>query len=139
MLRIGHRGACGYEPENTLRSFNHAIQLGVDIVELDVHICQSGEIMVIHDIKVDRTTNGTGFVGDKTLDELKTLDAGKGEQIPTLQEVLDQINRRVKVNIELKGNSTAKPVLKLLEKYIKEAGWSYNDFLISSFNRDRRW
>ena len=136
MLRIGHRGACGYEPENTLRSFNYAIQLGIDMVELDVHICRSGEIIVIHDSDVNRTTNGTGFVTDKTLDELRTLDAGMGERIPTLREVLDQINRRVKMNVELKGNGTAKPVFKLLTKYVKELNWSYNDFLISSFNRD---
>ena len=135
MIKIGHRGACGYEPENTLRSFTCAMQLGVDMVELDVYICKSGEIVVIHDWNVDRTTNGTGFIADKTLDELKTLDAGKGEQIPTLSEVLDHINRKVKVNIELKGDNTAKPVFKLIEKYIKEFGWSYNDFLISSFKQ----
>lgn len=136
MLRIGHRGACGYEPENTLRSFNRALELGVDMLELDVHICQSGEIVVIHDSKVDRTTNGTGYVTDKTLDELKTLDAGKGERIPTLPEVLDLVNRKVKVNVELKGTDTAKPVFQLLEKHVTEFGWSYADFLISSFNHD---
>ncbi len=136
MLRIGHRGACGYEPENTLRSFNRAVQLHVDMIELDVHVCRSGEIVVIHDSKVDRTTNGTGYVADKTLDELRTLDAGKGERLPALQEVLDLINRKVKVNIELKGTGTAKPVFQLLEKHVKESGWSYSDFLISSFNHD---
>ena len=136
MIKTGHRGACGYEPENTLRSFNRAIQLGADMVELDVYICKSGEIVVIHDQNVDRTTNGTGLVADKTLAELKTLDAGKGEQIPTLSEVLDHINRRVKVNIELKGDSTAKPVVQLMEKYIQDFGWSYNDFIVSSFNEN---
>ena len=136
MLRIGHRGACGYEPENTLRSFNRALQLHVNMIELDVHVCVSGEIVVIHDSKVDRTTNGTGYVADKTLDELRTLDAGKGERIPTLQEVLDLVNRKVKTNIELKGTGTAKPVFQLLEKHVREFGWSYGDFLISSFDRD---
>ncbi len=134
MIKIGHRGACGYEPENTLRSFASAMQLGVDMVELDVYTCKSGEIVVIHDQNVDRTTNGTGFVADKTLSELKTLATGKGEQIPTLSEVLDHINRKVKVNIELKGDNTAKPVFELIEKYIKQSDWSYNDFIISSFN-----
>ena len=136
MLRIGHRGACGYEPENTLRSFNRALQLHVDMIELDVHVCKSGEIVVIHDSKVDRTTNGIGYVADKTLDELRTLDAGKGERVPTLPEVLDLVNGKVKVNIELKGTGTAKPVFQLLEKYVRESGWSYGDFLISSFDRD---
>jgi len=107
------------------------------MIELDVHVCKSGEIVVIHDAKVDRTTNGTGYVADKTLDELRALDAGKGERIPTLQEVLDLVNRKVKVNIELKGTGTAKPVFQLLEKAVKETGWSYGDFLISSFDYDQ--
>ena len=136
MIKIGHRGACGYEPENTLRSFDRAMQLGVDMVELDVHICKSGEIVVIHDENVDRTTSGTGLVVDKTLDELKTLDAGEGERIPTLEEVLDLISRRVKMGIELKGNGMAKPVVGLIKKYINESGWFYGDFLVFSFNRD---
>ena len=136
MLRIGHRGACGYEPENTLRSFNRALQLCVDMIELDVHVCKSGELMVIHDEKVDRTTNGKGYVADKTFEELRALDAGKGEGIPTLPEALALINRKAKVNIELKGAHTAKPVFELLEKHVRESDWSYDDFLISSFNHD---
>ena len=136
MLRIGHRGACGYAPENTLLSFSIALQLHVDMIELDVHVCRSGEIVVIHDSKVDRTTNGTGYVTERTLDELRTMDAGKGEKIPTLQEVLYLINKKMKVNIELKGTGTAKPVFQLLEKYIREFGWTYDDFLISSFNQN---
>jgi len=134
MLRIGHRGACGYEPENTLLSFNTALQLNVDMIELDVHVCSSGEVVVIHDEKVDRTTNGKGYVGDKTSDELRALDAGKRETIPTLQEVLDLVDRKAEVNIELKGRGTARPVFELLERYVGESGWSYSDFLISSFN-----
>lgn len=136
MLRIGHRGASGYEPENTLLSFNRAVQLRVDMIELDVHVCQSGEIVVIHDDKVDRTTNGTGYVADKTLDQLRILDAGRGEIIPSLREVLEMVNKKTKVNIELKGTGTAKPVFQLLEKYVTEFGWVYSDFLISSFNHD---
>ena len=136
MLTIGHRGACGYEPENTLLSFSRALQLHVDVIELDVHVCRSGEIVVIHDEKVDRTTNGRGYVRDKVLDELKTLDAGNGERIPTLQEVLDLVDSKAKVNIELKGAGTAQPVFRLIEKYVKECGWSCSDFLISSFNQD---
>jgi glycerophosphoryl diester phosphodiesterase len=134
MLRIGHRGACGYEPENTLLSFNRALQLNVDMIELDVHVCRSGEVVVIHDEKVDRTTNGKGYVVDKALDELRALDAGKGETIPTLQEVLDLVDRKARVNTELKGTGTAKPVFELLESYVGERGWSYGDFLISSFD-----
>lgn len=135
MLRIGHRGASGDEPENTLRSFDRALQLGVDMIELDVHVCKSGELVVIHDEKVDRTTNGKGCVADKTLDELRVLDAGKGERIPTLPEALDLIHRRAQVNIELKGARTAKPVSELLEEYVGKFGWLYDDFLISSFSQ----
>ena len=134
--KIGHRGACGYEPENTLRSFKKALDLNVDMVELDVHNCKSGELVVIHDEKIDRTTNGKGFVKDLTLDELKKYDAGLGEIIPTLEEVLDLIDRKVKVAVELKGKHTAAPVALLIEKYVKEKGWLYDDFLVISFMHD---
>jgi glycerophosphoryl diester phosphodiesterase len=133
MIKIGHRGARGYEPENTLRSFKKALELGVDAVEFDVHICKSGEIVVIHDEKVDRTTNGKGFVAEKTFSELRKLDAGKGEKIPSLNEVLDLINRKVKANIELKGHGAERPVLDLIDEYVKKKNWKYSDFLISSF------
>ena len=99
MLKIGHRGARGYAPENTLKSFQKAIELGVDAVELDVQLCKSGELIVMHDDTVDRTTDGSGFVKKLKLKDLKKLDAGMGERIPTLEEVLDLVNRRVKVNI----------------------------------------
>jgi glycerophosphoryl diester phosphodiesterase len=135
ILKIGHRGAVGYEPENTLLSFKKALELNVDMIELDVHVCKTGEVVVIHDDKVDRTTNGKGFVLKKTFQELMALDAGKGQKIPILQEVLDMVDRKAKINIELKGKGTAKPVFGIIEKYVKEKGWSYDDFLISSFNR----
>lgn len=134
MLKIGHRGACGYEPENTLRSFKKALELQVEMVELDVYLCASGELVVIHDDRVDRTTNGKGYVEKMTLSELKLLDAGQGEKIPTLTEVLDLVNRQVKVNIELKGLDTAKPVAEIIDHYLKDKGWSVDDFLVSSFN-----
>lgn len=133
-MRIGHRGASGYEPENTLRSFKKALALGVDMIEFDVHVCASGELVVIHDTKVDRTTNGTGYVANKTLQELKKLDAGKGEQIPTLLEVLDVINQQAIVNIELKGVNTAEPVAKIINEYVTQKGWKYDKFFVSSFN-----
>lgn len=71
----------GYEPENTLASFKKALELGVDAVELDVYVCKTGELVVIHDDKVDRTTNGKGYVIDKTFEESRSLDAGKGLMI----------------------------------------------------------
>jgi glycerophosphoryl diester phosphodiesterase len=134
MIKIGHRGAAGYEPENTLRSFKKAMELRVDMIEFDVYVCKSGELVVIHDETVDRTTNGKGEVEQKTLAELKELDAGKGEKIPTIEEVLDLADKKIKINIELKGGNTAKPVSDVIEKYVEENGWSYEDFLVSSFN-----
>lgn len=133
-IKIGHRGAMGYEPENTLLSFKKALELGVDAIELDVYVCKTGELVVIHDDKVDRTTNGGGYVMEKTFDELRKLDAGKGEKIPTLSEVLDLVNRKVKVNIELKGVGTAKPVSDLVKYYVGNKGWNFDDFIVSSFN-----
>ena len=135
LLRIGHRGACGYEPENSLGSFKKALALKVDMVELDVQLCRSGELVVIHDSKVDRTTAGTGYVAKKSLEQLKKLDAGKGETIPLLQEVLDLVDNRVVVNVELKGKRTAKLVSAVIKKYIHK-GWGKDNFLLSSFSRE---
>lgn len=126
LIKVGHRGAAGYEPENTLRSFQKAIDLGVDMVELDVHVCKTGELVVIHEYFIDGTKNGRNFVAELDLAELKT---------PTLAEVLDLINRKAKVNIELKGRNTAEPVVNLIKKYV-ENGWSFDDFLVSSFLYD---
>ena len=100
---IGHRGVAGLEPENTLRSFRRAIELGVDYLECDVHFTKDGQLAIIHDKTVDRTTNGTGPVGEYTLASIRELDAGKGERIPTLQEVLDLARGHVKLHVELKG------------------------------------
>jgi glycerophosphoryl diester phosphodiesterase len=128
ILKIGHRGASGYEHENTLIAFQKAIDLKVDGVELDVHLSSDGEIMVIHDETLDRTSSGNGFVHQFTALELKELG------IPTLIEVFDLINRDCFVNIELKGIGTAKPVVDLIERYILNKNWAYTDFIISSFD-----
>jgi glycerophosphoryl diester phosphodiesterase len=127
MLKIGHRGAKGYVAENTLASFQKAIDLNVDGIELDVHLSSNGEIMVIHDETIDRTTNGNGFVKDFTSVELKQLG------IPTLTEVLDLMNHNFFVNIELKSNDSAEKVIDLIEKYVTENNWDYENFMISSF------
>lgn len=119
---FGHRGAMAYEPENTLRSFKKAIDLGVDGIELDVKRCKSGEIVVIHDEKVDRTTNGIGYVRDLTLSQLKKLDAGKSQTIPTLEEVIDFIKKinhnrkQIKLIIELKEKGMEEDVVNIVEK-----------------------
>jgi len=134
VLRIGHRGAAGYEPENTLRSFQRAVQLGADMVELDVHLCISGELVVIHDDTVDRTTDGSGSVGGMTLSELRALDAGKGEKIPTLDEVFAALQGRVAVDVELKGLGTAEPVYELVDGLVRRRRWALSKVLVTSFD-----
>ncbi|MDH3976110.1 MAG: glycerophosphodiester phosphodiesterase family protein [Deltaproteobacteria bacterium] len=135
-IKIGHRGASAYEPENTLPAFSKAIELGADMIELDVHLCRSGELVVIHDENVERTTNGSGLVPDMILEALKKLDAGKGESIPLLSEVIDLIDKRCALNIELKGKGTALPAVRIVSAAIKEKGWLKDDFLFSSFSRE---
>ncbi len=116
-IKIAHRGASAYEPENTLRSFERAIELNADMIELDVRYSLDRHLVVVHDQKVDRTTDGTGPVALKTLLELKELDAGKGERIPTLEEVLEFGIGRTKFVIELKENGVEHEVAELINKY----------------------
>ncbi|HEX3034014.1 MAG TPA: glycerophosphodiester phosphodiesterase family protein [Thermodesulfobacteriota bacterium] len=101
-VKIAHRGASAYEPENTLLSFKRAMEMRADMIELDVRLSCDGRIVVIHDKELDRTTSGNGLVREKTLRELKELDAGKGEKIPTLEEVVDLVRGRTGLVIELK-------------------------------------
>ena len=136
LLIIGHRGAAGLFPENTLTGFAGAVDLGVDGVELDVHMAES-EVVVIHDERVDRTTNGTGRLGELGFDELRRLDAGDGRPVPTLKEVLGVLPEHVMVNIELKGSGTARPVAAVVERLRR--GRQTRDLpplLVSSFDHD---
>ena len=112
-LVIGHRGCVGAEPENTLRSIRRAIELGCKMVEVDVYFID-GELVVHHDERVDRTSDGQGRLDSYSFESLRELDFGKGEIIPTLSEVLDVCLGRAEVNIELKGPRTAAPVVSLL-------------------------
>lgn len=134
MLIIGHRGAKGYVAENTLASFQRALDLGVDMIELDVHRCASGEIVVIHDETIDRTTSGSGLISELSLLQLKMVSIEVEHYIPTLAEVLNLINRKCVVNIELKGANTAKDTLEIIDLYIGEKNWQQTDFIISSFD-----
>jgi glycerophosphoryl diester phosphodiesterase len=134
LLCIGHRGACGHEPENTLRSVRRALKLGAHGIEIDVYFVD-GELVVIHDAKLERTTNGRGYVVRKSFAELRAVDAGHGERIPTLREVFETVNRAAFINIELKGKRTARPVETLIREFVERHGWRYEDFLVSSFNR----
>ena len=114
---IGHRGVAGLEPENTLRSFRAAMALDVDTVECDVHLTLDGRAVLMHDHTVDRTTSGTGPVSAFTLDEIRRLDAGEGETVPTLAEFLELIRDRVEAHIELKDEKAAATVLRLVREH----------------------
>ncbi|KAB3530060.1 glycerophosphodiester phosphodiesterase [Alkaliphilus serpentinus] len=139
---IAHRGASGYAPENTMKAFEIALDLKAHGIELDLHMSSDGQLIVCHDERVDRTTNGSGFIRDLTLKEIKALDAGswfgskfKNQRVPTLQEVLDLLrNRDLLLNIELKSGPIFYPniereVIKVIEDY----GLMENT-IISSFN-----
>jgi glycerophosphoryl diester phosphodiesterase len=133
---IGHRGASGYEPENTFSSFEKAINMGCPWIELDVYSVES-ELLVIHDNSLKRTTNGTGKVTESTLTYLRGLDAGKNQQIPTLAEVVALVDKRCAINIELKGPATAEPVSAYLGTLCTNDcanSWQENHFVLSSFN-----
>ncbi|WP_406447908.1 glycerophosphodiester phosphodiesterase family protein [Streptomyces sp. NBC_00876] len=99
-LTIGHRGVMGVEPENTLRSFVHAEQAGMDLIELDLHLSKDGALAVMHDAEVDRTTDGKGPISEKTLAELRELDAGQGERVPVFEEVLDAVRSPLQAEIK---------------------------------------
>ena len=107
VLRIGHRGAAGHAPENTLASIEKAIALGADLVELDVQRTRDGYLVIIHDKTVDRTTDGTGSVSRMTLATLRTLHAGDGQRVPTLEEALQVANGRVGLIPEIKADKVS--------------------------------
>lgn len=112
MYVVGHRGCAGLMPENTLLGFRHAIDLGVDMLEFDVHLTRDGHLVVMHDERVDRTTDGTGAIADLSLEEVRRLDAGRGERVPTADEVLELARAAgVPLLLELKGAGTPGPAL----------------------------
>lgn len=116
VLRIGHRGAAGHAPENTLFSIQKAIDLGCDLVEVDVRCTCDGQLVLLHDERVDRTTNGTGEIAAMSLAELRTLDAGGGQRIPTLESALRMATGRVGLILELKASGIGEQVCELVRK-----------------------
>ncbi|MEH7484325.1 glycerophosphodiester phosphodiesterase family protein [Neobacillus drentensis] len=143
-LIIGHRGAAGYCPENTFASFKKAVDLGVDYLEIDVQMTKDGELVVIHDSTVNRTTNGKGKVKDLTLKEIQNLDAGSwfhskfaGEKIPSLAEFFDEFAGKIGILLELKKPSLYPQIVeKTVEELIKRNLTSgENHIIIQSFDR----
>ena len=136
-LIIGHRGASAHAPENTLAAFRLAMEQGADGIELDVKRCASGEVVVMHDETVNRTTNGTGNVHELTLDQLRKLDAGEGECVPMLDEVLDltaSSPRPFLVNIEVTNYTTPRDGLEKLVVDVVKRHNCAERILFSSFN-----
>lgn len=112
-LITGHRGAMARAPENTMRSFQLAVDSGVDEIELDVHLSRDGELVVIHDETLDRTTDGAGAVADQEWAEIARLDAGDGERVPRLAEVLDRFPAMA-FQVEVKTPAATAAVLDVL-------------------------
>jgi glycerophosphoryl diester phosphodiesterase len=134
---VAHRGASAYLPENTMPSFERAVEMGADALELDVHLTADGQLAIIHDDTVDRTTDGSGPVVSKTMDELRELDAGyhftdasgatphrgEGLRIPTLGEVLAWLPDGVGLVVEIKARAAADAVVDALRgTLVREAG-----------------
>lgn len=140
---IAHRGGARWAPENTLAAFRKCIESGVYGIELDIQQCKSGELVVLHDEELSRTTNGAGFLKDKTYEELKKLDAGswfgdefKGEPIPLLNDVLRLVDGQLVLNIEIKNTPVEYPgiedaLIKVLADYKHP-----ETIIVSSFDHD---
>jgi len=116
VLRIGHRGAAGHAPENTLAAVRQGIELGVDFVEIDVRRTADGVLVALHDATVNRTTNGRGRVEALSLGEVRKLDAGNGERIPTVEEVLQMAGGRTGLMLELKVDGLAHLTVQTVQK-----------------------
>ncbi len=128
MIITGHRGALGTEPENTLRSFRRAVADGCDEIELDLRVTADGELVIMHDATVDRTTSGTGAVEELTLAELRALDAGLGEQVPTWAETVAAIDVRFQAEVK------AEAAVPLLAQSLKSDPALAERTLVTSFH-----
>jgi len=122
----------GHEPENTLGSIHKALELGSPCIEVDVYSVD-GRLVVFHDARLERTTNGIGYLSEHSFEYLRSLDAGGGQHIPTLEEVCEVIDSQASLNIELRGPGTAAPVAELISNLL-ESGWDNDAILVSSFN-----
>jgi len=130
VIIVGHRGDPTREPENTIRSIVRAFKVGADFVEVDVRLSKDGVPVVIHDETVDRTSNGHGYVREMTLEQLKMLDFGKGEKIPTLEEALEVVKKmKGKVIVEIKEEGFESKIIRILKEKRM-----INVSMITSFN-----
>ena len=128
MLKIGHRGAKGYVAENTLASFEQALKLGCDGIELDIQLSKDNIPVVIHDKTLNRTTSKKGEVSDFNFLELSNLG------ISSLEEILTFVDKECFVNIEIKNPKATNPVVEIVSRFIQNKNWKINLFHISSFS-----
>ncbi len=141
---IGHRGASAYTPENTAEAFEKALNMGCFGIELDIRICKSQELVVIHDSTIDRTTNGVGLVKEFTLDELKEFHTLNGESILTLEEAVNFIRitrekskkHNAKIFIEIKDRSIELQIAQFIKQQIDNKLWAYEDLIALSFRHN---
>ena len=133
MLKIGHRGACGYVAENTIESIEKAIELGVDGIEIDIFKCKSGELVLFHDQTLSNLVGRPEKIEKLTLEELSECLINNKYSIPTLKKVLEKFKTPLFVNIELKGVDTAVSTSNMLNKFISKEKWQESSFIISSF------
>lgn len=133
MLKIGHRGACGYVAENTIESIDKAIELGVDGIEIDVFKCKSGELVLFHDQTLSNLVGRPERIEKLTLEELSECLINNKYSIPTLKKVLEKFTTPLFINIELKGVDTAVSTSNMLNKFISKEKWQESSFIISSF------
>jgi glycerophosphoryl diester phosphodiesterase len=134
LICFAHRGASGYEPENTLRSFSRALDLGVTWIECDVRVV-AGELVIFHDRTLSRLTGAPGKVSDLDLATLRTLKVKGTEPIPLLSELVELTRDKASLQLELKGEGTGEPTARYLNTLL-EQGWSSNSFLVSSFDHE---
>ena len=133
MLKIGHRGACGYVPENTIESIEKAIALGVDGVEIDIFKCKSGELVLFHDQTLNNLVGRSERIEELTLEELNECLIMNKYSIPTLKKVLETVKPPLFINIELKGSDTALPTSDLIYDFTLKKKWQESSFIVSSF------
>ena len=129
LLRIGHRGAAGHAPENTLAAIHKGIALGVDFVEVDLRCTADGALVILHDETVNRTTDGKGRIDRLSLREIKTFDAGDGEHIPTLEDVLTAVEGKTGLMLELKITGVAQQAVDVVRRSGGKTPLIYASFL----------
>ena len=138
VLRIGHRGACGHAPENTLESIERAIALRCDLTEVDIQRTSDDELVLLHDERVDRSTNGHGRVSELTLPDIRKLDAGGGQSPPTLDDALKSASGRIGLILELKTRGLAYDVCAIVRASGFDRPVIYASFLREELQHVRR-